>query len=154
MPIRRKNVAAEVSPRAQPARRPLLTRAARRDIRHASALANELKCHSFRVHVDGTITWTLWHEASKESLPAELESSEAVVSKTETSKRKLKSAQRASAHRELMSRAQDFFLRKLICRWAASAAEAATDDTMGADPSPPPAAPPLPPPGAQPTEPG
>ena len=73
MPIPRQEVAAEVSPRAPPARRPLLTRAARRDIRRASALADEMNMHSFRIHVDGTVTWTLRHETSKDSVPAKLD---------------------------------------------------------------------------------
>ena len=114
MPIPSKKVAAEVSPRAPSVRRPLLTRAARRDIRRASALANELKAHSFRVHVDGTITWTLRHEDPKKSVPAKLNTSEADVSKTETSMRKQKSTQRATAHRALMSRAQAFYARVLV----------------------------------------
>ena len=35
---------------------------ARRDVRHAAALANELNMHSFRIHGDGSITWILWHD--------------------------------------------------------------------------------------------
>ena len=67
--------------RERPSRRPLLMRAARRDIRRAGALANEMQMHSFRVHVDGTVTWTLRHEISKESVPAKLDESKAEDSK-------------------------------------------------------------------------
>ena len=111
-------VAAEARSRAVPSRRPLLTRAARRDIRRAGALANEMQMHSFRVHVDGTVTWTLRHEISKESVPAKLDESKAEDSKHELSLRKQRSAQRASAHRALMSRAQNFYAQLLIWRWA------------------------------------
>ena len=114
-------VAAETRSRAIPSRRPLLTRAARRDIRRAGALANEMHMHSFRVHVDGTVTWTLRHEISKESVPAKLDESKAEDSKHEPSLRKQRSAQRASAHRALMSRAQNFYAQLLIRRWARAA---------------------------------
>ena len=87
MPIPRQEVAAEVSPRAPPARRPLLTRAARRDIRRASALANELKVHSFRVHVDGTVTWTLKEPRNKDQ-GTTADSSESLESKPSSRKQR------------------------------------------------------------------
>ena len=54
----------ETTPRSSgmPTRRPNLSRAARRDVRRAATLAKEIGFHSFRVHDDGTISWTLWRD--------------------------------------------------------------------------------------------
>ena len=41
-----------------------MSRAARRDIRRAAALANEVNMHSFTIHRDGSITWTPWRQSS------------------------------------------------------------------------------------------
>ena len=68
--------------------------------------------HSFRTHVDGSITWTLKH-AKMASLNARVADSAA----TELSKRKLRSRDRAIAHRELQQRAQDHRLRRAFQKW-------------------------------------
>ena len=61
------NASSQTRAPGQPAPRPKLSKGARRDIRRASALANELNMHSFRIHVDGSITWTIQH--AKLALP-------------------------------------------------------------------------------------
>ena len=45
-----------------PAARWNSSKATRRAVRRAAALADEMKMHSFRVHVDGTVTYTLFNE--------------------------------------------------------------------------------------------
>ena len=62
---RASNVPSRTRAPGQPAPRTKLSKGVRRDIRRAAALANELNLHSFRTHVDGSITWTLKH-ASRE----------------------------------------------------------------------------------------
>ena len=41
--------------------RATLSCATRRATRRAAKLANELDAHSFRIHVDGSVTWVLKH---------------------------------------------------------------------------------------------
>ena len=98
----------------QPAPRPKLSKGARRDIRRASALANELNMHSFRTHVDGSITWTLKHAKTAQARAAD-------SVETELSKRKLRSRDRAIAHRELQQRVQTLCKRRAFQKWRRAA---------------------------------
>ena len=125
--------------------RPWLTRAARRDIRRAHAVASELHLHSFAVH---GVVWTLHHGPMLGSLKKnklnEPGSRETAEPKSQRSQR---SAQRAVKHYDYLRRAQNFYARVLIRRWARSArTSAATDDAMDSAPSPPPTTTPPPPP--------
>ena len=52
---RASNASSQTCAPGQPAPRSKLSNGARRDIRRAAALANELNLHSFRTHVDGSI---------------------------------------------------------------------------------------------------
>ena len=128
--------------------RQYLSKAARLAVRRAAALADELNFYSFRVHDDGTISWTLRHQgiqAAREPQPKEGE-----ATATQPSERKLRSNARAAAHNELMDRARAFRAKSIIRQWS----QAATPLTP-AQPSPPtlppgllrpPTPPPLPPP--------
>ena len=55
--------------------------------------------HSFRIHVDGTVTWTLKHETSKEPVLAKLDKSKADGSNRERSRRCGSSAARSAPSR-------------------------------------------------------
>ena len=86
-----------------PAARWNSSKATRRAVRRAAALADELKMHSFRVHVDGTVTYTLFKEnllkakALDKDKPAK---GKATDSQTrEPTKRQQRSTARAAAHR-------------------------------------------------------
>ena len=92
------NASSQTRAPGQPAPRPKLSKGARRDIRRASALANELNMHSFRTHVDGSITWTLKH--AKTAQP------KARAADSVATERKLRSRDLAIAHRELQQRVQ------------------------------------------------
>ena len=121
--------------------RPWLTRAARRDIRRAHAVASELKMHSFAVH---GVVWTLKHDSmqgsSKKNNPNEPDSQKNESKPSRREQRASRSTQRAAAHHALMSRAQDHYARVLIRRWARSSADAteaaATDVAMTLESSP------------------
>ena len=129
--------------------RPWLTRAARRDIRRAHAVASELKMHSFAVH---GVVWTLKHDSmqgsSKKNNPNEPDSQKNESKPSRREQRASRSTQRAAAHHALMSRAQDHYARVLIRRWARSSADAteaaATDVAMTLESSPPTEPPQLP----------
>ena len=138
-------VTAPARPFANSNERPWLTRAARRDIRRAHAVASELNLHSFAVH---GVVWTLRHDSKLGSVRKnKLNEQDSRESAESQSRRSQRSAQRAAKHRELLSRAQKFYARTLIRRWARSAGTAATDDAMVSEPSQPPTtSPPLPPP--------
>ena len=142
------------SPRQNSASRPILSRGTRRDIRRAAALANELNMHSFRLHKDGTMTFTLFHG------PAQMPQSprKATAPNNEPSKRSTHSRDRASAHRELMRKASDFRVKNFFTQWKRTApsqpqgddqhqgptTEPHSEVAAGAPPPPPPALPPPP----------
>ena len=85
-----------------PAARWNSSKATRRAVRRAAALADEMKMHSFRVHVDGTVTYTLFNEnllkAKPEAKvkPARGEANDSQV--REPSTRQQRSNARAAAH--------------------------------------------------------
>ena len=83
-------------------RRMGLSRAARRGVRQAAQLANELNLHSFRIHVDGTVTWVRWREDPPPQVQQESTCNGTANPKTgELSRRARKSNERERAHREL-----------------------------------------------------
>ena len=139
-----------------PALRPNLSRATRRDIRHAAALADELKLHSFRRHVDGTFTWTCWHGAEPAQPKPQGKGRDKPHESGGESQRKLRSRARATAHAELMQRAREFRARSIIQRWQLAAQQqpmgAAQPPEQRVSAPPPPSPPPPLPPQPQPQE--
>ena len=105
--------------------RPIMSKATRRATRRTAALANELNMHSFRIHVDGTVTWTLLHENLVQAKPEAKDKpamGEAMGSrKHEPSKRELRSRERARSHAALMQKAQAFRARSIISFWRRAA---------------------------------
>ena len=115
--------------------------------------------HSFRLHKDGTMTFTLFHG------PAQMPQSprKATASNNEPSKRSTHSRDRASAHRELMRKASDFRVKNLFTQWKRTApsqpqgddqhqgptTEPHSEVAASAPPGPPPPPPALPPPPMQ-----
>ena len=127
-------------PSAPPSRslstpRQRLSRAARREIRRAAALAHELHMHAFRVHADGSITWTLCHEMVS-TTKAQAKVVEARDSRE--SKRATRSRTRAAAHAELTERARAFRVRSVIQRWLRASSSPSQAMTL---PPPPPTQP-------------
>ena len=131
-------VAAEATSRARSTRRPLLTRAARRDIRRARALADELNMHSFRIHADGTITWTpKW--TTTEEKPRQKSCQGATSSKSSTSltpSRAEKSRARQTQFYTLLDKAQKFRAKAVLRWWS-------RDSARTIRPTPPPSTAPL-----------
>ena len=118
--------------------RQYLSKAARRAIRRAAALADELNFYSFRVHDDGTISWTLWHQGTqvaREAQPLEAEP----TARTEPSARATRSRTRAAEHAVLMDKARDFCVKSILSFWS----RAATSEAPAQQP------PPMLPPGLQ-----
>ena len=97
--------------RLTPARRPILSRAVRRGIRQAAALADELHMHSFRVHGDGTITWTFKHEKTMQKPEHKCQGE---MTQRVPSNRTLRSRARAAEHAALVRKAQDFSARRIF----------------------------------------
>ena len=122
------------APTGKPVGRPNFGRAARRATRRATRLADELNMHAFRIHVDGSVTWTprCAHQASGQPKPPGEGS--AREKKREPSKRKQRGTNRAIAHRALLDKANAFLLQSLFRRW------------QRANPQPPPPLQPPPPP--------
>ena len=99
--------------------RPNLSKTMRRAIRSTAKLANELSMHSFRVHTDGTVTWTLKHENLVQPRPDPNSTGKATDSQTrEPSKRTQRSRERAEAHRALHEKAQRLRATFFVRRWA------------------------------------
>ena len=128
--------------------RPNFGAAARRDIRHAAALADELKLHSFALH--GVVWTTRFHP--KQPTPTK-PPGVADSSTTEPSKKSIRSRERAAAHAELCARATQFLLQAALRRWKCSRARSTASDALPAarpphempsGPAPPAPAPPPP----------
>ena len=114
------NRSSPTPPRTSPAWRPNLGRTARRGIRQAAAIARKEEFHSFRVHADNTVTWTLRHEKPMPGKPKQHDGEGGDSRKREPSKRALRSRARAAAHNELEEKARR--LRAIfIMRWWARA---------------------------------
>ena len=97
---------------------PNWSKATRRATRRTAALANELNMHSFRIHIDGTVTWTLFHKHLGKAKPAAMDKPDAGKAMDsqmrEPSKRELRSRERARSHAALMQKAQAFRARSII----------------------------------------
>ena len=130
----------------------------RRDIRHAAALADELKMHSFRCHADGSVTFTRRHDIVPSKAKHDRKAADSSRDNRELSASKARSRDRAVAHRELMQRAHDFRARSIISRWKLSAQQQPPGEAQPPAPeqrvsTPPPPSPPPPlPPQPQPQE--
>ena len=111
--------------RTLPAARPNLSRAARRGIRQAAAIARKEDFHSFRIHTDGTVTWTLMH-SKPESKPESKDKGKQAAPPEEPSQHALKSRARAAEHAVLMQRAHDFRTRSIIRWWSRTSAPPST----------------------------
>ena len=115
------------SAKAMPAenrrRRVNFSRAARRDIRQAAALAHELNMHSFRIHGDGTVTWTpKW--TPTEAKPKQKSCVGNTGSKTSTSltpSRAEKSRARQTQFYALLDKASKFRATAVLRWWAKDA---------------------------------
>ena len=125
---------AATAPSGYSMERPKLSRATRRVIRQAATLADEMKMHSFRVHSDGSITWTrrLENQPSQPEPPSKGARSQP----SELSTRQQRSRDRGIAHRALLDKAQNFRVRSFLNFWRRQATR----------PPPPPPLPPPPPP--------
>ena len=99
--------AATLRPAGSPAGRPNWSRATRRDVRRAAALANELNFFSFTVHPDGAITWILRHQGISMAKPKPEGRGEPAASE-EPSARTRRSRARAAAHAAQMQLAREF----------------------------------------------
>ena len=101
---------ARLRPPGSPEGRPNLSRAARRDIRRAAALANEVNMHSFTIHRDGSITWTPWRQSSpaiKDPIARNHAKNPGKTASTDApSKRTLRARARAAQHAALTQRGQ------------------------------------------------
>ena len=130
----------------------------RRDIRHAAALADELKMHSFRYHADGSVTFTRRHDIVPSKAKHNRKAADSSRDNRELSASKARSRDRAVAHRELMQRAREFRARSILQRWKLSARQQPPGEAQPPAPeqrvsAPPPPSPPPPlPPQPQPQE--
>ena len=115
-----------------------LSRATRRAVRRAAALAADLSMHSFRLHTDGSVTWNLWHP--KPEVQPKMTSEGATRSgSSATSKSCLRSRARAQSHAaRLAQETSRGRLRFALGRWKRAIAQP--------PPLQPPPPPPLPPP--------
>ena len=80
--------------------------------------------HSFRIHVDGTVTWTLWHEnlSMPKPTPKPTKVAEgATASSPEPSNRTQRSRARAATFAAQMQRARDFHVRSIFSKWRRAA---------------------------------
>ena len=104
-------------------RRVNLTRAARRDVRRAAAIAREENLHSFRIHVDGSITWTpKWTTTAAK--PKQNERKGETGSNSGTSlkpSRAEKSRERQAQFYALLEKAKKFRATAVLRWWAKAA---------------------------------
>ena len=104
-------------------RRVNFSRAARRDVRQAAVLAHELDMHSFRIHRDGTVTWTpKW--TPTEAKPKQKSCVGNTGSKTSTSltpSRAEKSRARQTQFYALLDKASKFRATAVLRWWAKDA---------------------------------
>ena len=104
----------------------------RQKIRQASRLADEMNAHSFRVHADGTVTWTRWREEpppqaeqrKKAVQPHEAGASGSASQKNGKPKRAEKKAERARKHHELTEKAVRFRCASAFRCWLRQTAPA------------------------------
>ena len=114
----------------EPATRWYLSKATRRATRRTAALANELNMHSFRIHVDGTVTWTPRREnLAQAKLKAKVKPAKGEATDPqmrEPSNRQRRSNARAAAHRDLMEKAATLRATFIIRRWVRLASSSTT----------------------------
>ena len=123
-------------PSRQPStRRQNLSRGARRDVRRAAAIAKEQDFHSFHIHMDGSITWTLHHPRVGSSKARSIDKPRTPPGE---SKRADRSRARAAAHAETTERARLFRVRSVIRWWSRAAMPSPPALTL---PPPPPSQP-------------
>ena len=115
-------------PRTSPAWRPNLSRAARRGIRQAAAIARKEDFHSFRVHADNTVTWTIRHEKPVPGKPKPDGGEGGDSREREPSKRVLRSRARAAA--EETARARGVLAQKARTLAAATAEKRAASEAF------------------------
>ena len=77
--------------------------------------------HSFRVHADGTVTWTLRHDLVPVQKPKPEGKGDEAATNTEPSKRAQKSRARAADHAALMRKAAAFRARSILRFWSRAA---------------------------------
>ena len=130
------------TPRTIPAGRPNFSRASRRTIRQAAAMASEANIYSFRTHVDGSITWVphrnqvLDKQQRKKNCEATEEPTNGENPKEgEPSKRALKKAERARSYHEKVRKAVRFRCATIFRCWcsfvsSARGASAAPQSTL------------------------
>ena len=131
-------VASGVKPAAAEIRgRPVnLTRAARRGIRQAARIAEELNLHSFRTHADVSVTWVRWRADPPAQGPQVKNPATQVNPQTgEPSKRVQNSIERARKHRELHEKAVRFRFTAALLRhwrqeWSASGSRLNTENRI------------------------
>ena len=102
-------------PRQPPTPRQYLSRAARREVRRAAALAKEMDFYSFNIRKDGSITWTLHHP---KVVSATVKGPDKPRAPRGESKRAIRSRARADAHADLTERARVFRVRSVIRWWS------------------------------------
>ena len=95
-----------------PATRWALSKVTRRAVWRTAALTDELKMHSFRIHVDGTVTWTLRHERDAPARKPATDSQN-----REPSARTQKSRERAATHQALQEKAERTRAAFILRRW-------------------------------------
>ena len=97
-----------------------LSRAARRGIRQAATLADEMNCYSFRAHVDGSVTFVRWRDQPPAQASKQRGTLEAKASQTtsgELSRSAQKRIERARSYRERMDKAMKFRCAIALRRW-------------------------------------
>ena len=118
-----------------------MSRAARRGIRQAAQLAEEIDAYSFRTHPDGSVTWVRWRAKPPAKAPPQKGGGEPSRTNNDggLSIRAQKRNERARRHRELHERAVRFRCTAALRHWhqdwcsahSASAAPQSTTRTPG-----------------------
>ena len=107
--------------------------------------------HSFRVHTDGTVTWTVRHD-SVQAKPKPKGRGSETAPNTEPSNRTQKARARAAEHAARMQKARDFRARSIMRFWSRAATPGIQMQLPTSQlpqsllPPPPPPPPPMPPP--------
>ena len=112
-----------------------LSRAARRGVRQAAQLADEMNLHSFRTHADGSVTWVRWREHPPPQAQQNKKCEGEARQKTgEPSKSALARAERARSHRARMQKAMVFRCATLLRHWQHATSRLSADSGAGAPP--------------------
>ena len=109
------------------------SRGMRRNIQHAARLADEMNVHSYRVHVDGTVTWVRWKPPAQSVAVAQKNNRVTTASSTDcdSSTRVSKRIERARTHHERMKKAAEFrcshALRHALRHWSNASRQSGAD---------------------------